>query len=253
LRRSALLALGATACYFAAAYSLKTTYDPVLSMPNSAGRKVLIQRPYASFSGSRFAVIAPDDRYAEDADSSEDSLQSAIVIYEDGTPLGPAHTTPHEEIAMEGRGRFSHWRDHSRSAFVFSSSDNTDPRTNGRSYWAVSPPAAVYPVPKGKIVVRMKKPFETFKGSYMVVDHALGSLTEFADYPNHYYRSPIVLYEDDHPLGPAHSAHTDIAFVGEGRFSYWKPQGMVFSSSDNSNPNTNGRRYWAVLPEEPGR
>lgn len=246
--RGPILLACAAAGYFAAAHYLKARYDPQIVTPNIAGRKVLIQRPFTSFSGSRFAVTVTDNWYSEDADSADEPFLSDIVIYEDGTPLGRPRTTPLEDIATEGRGRFSHLRENDKSAFVFSSSDNTDPRTNGRSYWAVIPEAAAYPIPKGRIVVRLKKPFELFEGSYMVVCHALNSLTELADYRIFQHRSPIVLYEDDRALGPAHSIHYEIAFLGAGRYSHWKLQGMVFSSSDNSNPNTNGRRYWAVLP-----
>src|ERR1700738_1865043 len=124
LRRSVLLAFAATACYFAAAYCLRTIYDPLVIIPNGAGRKVLIQRPFVSFSESEFAVVAPDYWYTEDADSGDDAAKSNVVIYEDGTPLGPSHTTPHEDIATKGNGRFSHWRNDLKSVFVFSSSDN---------------------------------------------------------------------------------------------------------------------------------
>jgi hypothetical protein len=41
----------------------------------------------------------------------------------------------HDQIRHEGKGRYSHWGDH----VFFSSSDNTDPRTNGRTYRAVYP------------------------------------------------------------------------------------------------------------------
>jgi hypothetical protein len=61
-------------------------------------------------------------------------------------------------------------------------------------------------------------------------------------------RSAMMMYEDDKPLGPPHSSHADIAKLGMGRFSHWRGQGFVFSSSDNSDPETNGRSYRAVLP-----
>lgn len=70
-------------------------------------------------------------------------------------------------------------------------------------------------------------------------------------------RSPIVLYENLTPLGPPHSAHGDIQEIGHGRFSHWNDnpksewrtiRGVLFSTSDNTDPRKNGRRYWAVLP-----
>jgi hypothetical protein len=59
-------------------------------------------------------------------------------------------------------------------------------------------------------------------------------------------RSPYIVCENRRPLGPAHSAHAEIASMGKGRFSHWALAGFVFSASDNSDPNTNGRRYLAT-------
>lgn len=254
LWKSALLACVAAAAYFAAAYHLKMTYDPRDIVPETTAPKTLLRRPFSSLSGSKFAVAVPDQWYGEDADSVEDGALSNIAIYEDGAPLGPAHTTQQDDIATIGRGRFLHWNNGVSSYFIFSSSDNSDPRTNGRSYWAVrvNPPVPPTP-PTGKIVVRIRRPFETFAGSYMAVAHDLDALEEFADDQNNRRRSQVLLYEGDRALGPAHSIHNYISLIGEGRYSHWKTQGMVFSASDNSDPNTNGRPYWAVLPEEPGR
>jgi 2-polyprenyl-3-methyl-5-hydroxy-6-metoxy-1,4-benzoquinol methylase len=50
------------------------------------------------------------------------------------------------------------------------------------------------------------------------------------------------VYEDGRSLGPAHSAHTLISEAGGGPFSHWADT-LVFSSSDNSDPTANGRRY----------
>jgi pectate lyase len=51
----------------------------------------------------------------------------------------------------------------------------------------------------------------------------------------------MVLYENDKPLVP-HMPHKQIAERGIGGFSHWKNI-LVFTSSDNSDPNTNGRAY----------
>jgi hypothetical protein len=55
-------------------------------------------------------------------------------------------------------------------------------------------------------------------------------------------RSPLLLCEDQNHLGPAHSLHDDVRTIGRGRYSHWGSE-VIFSSSDNSDPNTNGRRY----------
>jgi len=44
-----------------------------------------------------------------------------------------------------------------------------------------------------------------------------------------------------------HTIHGDIAKQGSGRYSHWG-NSLVFSASDNSDPNTNGRSYWVVQP-----
>lgn len=60
---------------------------------------------------------------------SDSEGRSRVTLCEDGAPLGPAHC-PHTEIREKGGGRYSHWG----QAIYFSTSDNSDPTTNGRSY-----------------------------------------------------------------------------------------------------------------------
>jgi hypothetical protein len=57
---------------------------------------------------------------------------STLIVYENGKKLGPAHTQ-HQDIRDNGSGRYSHWGGDPETLY-FSSSDNTDPRTNGRNY-----------------------------------------------------------------------------------------------------------------------
>ena len=298
---------------------------------------VLLHRPFVKFDGSAFAVVAPDYQFGDLADTAADRTWSNIQLFEDSKPIGPPHSS-HFEISNKGQGRFSHEVHrvfNADAGFVFSSSDNSDPNTNGRNYWAVAPKEAprdsvrktappipdtapptpvaapptpdvvppatdavppapdavppasdaapstsdaalptpetappapeavppateavpvasdeeVDPMPNGKLVIKLQRPFEVFDGMKMAVVHYLDVLAVLADKPGNLNRSPIVLYENGRALGPAHSNHGDIARLGEGRYSHWKSQGMVFSSSDNTNPNTNGRQYWAVLPE----
>jgi FkbM family methyltransferase len=70
------------------------------------------------------AGLAPGD--------SPEGADAPTVILEDERVLGPGHAM-HEDIRTEGRGRFSHWN----SAIYFSTSDGSDPTTNGRCYTAV--------------------------------------------------------------------------------------------------------------------
>ena len=71
-----------------------------------------------------FGDQPPDDMLA--------SERSRLVVLEDGRPLIAPHQ-PHTEIRSLGAGRYSHWGDH----VLFSTSDNTNPLTNGRRYTVV--------------------------------------------------------------------------------------------------------------------
>jgi len=62
-------------------------------------------------------------------DINEEPSRSRLRLYEDGDSLPRAHS-PHQEIVDLGKGRYSHWG----RAIIFSASDGSDPRTNGRSY-----------------------------------------------------------------------------------------------------------------------
>ena len=64
--------------------------------------------------------------------------------------------------------------------------------------------------------------------------------------------SALELAEDGRALGPPHALHSDIREKGAGRFSYWNHD-LYFSTSDNSNPQVNGRVYTAKFSAAPSR
>jgi hypothetical protein len=72
-------------------------------------------------------------------------------------------------------------------------------------------------------------------------------MVDLSDGMNHPSRSPLVILENGQPLGPQHSMHETIRFVGRGCLSHWG-DALYFSTSDNSDPRTNGRTYAALLP-----
>jgi hypothetical protein len=105
--------------------------------------------------------------------------------------------------------------------------------------------------PKGQEVVLLIRPFERFGTSRIgVIARNWIPAIKFddADSADNNNRSPMVVYENQRLLGPAHSVHADIAQIGMGRYSHWVGQGFVLSASDNTDPNLNGRAYWAALP-----
>lgn len=60
--------------------------------------------------------------------------------------------------------------------------------------------------------------------------------------------SRLLLLEDGYVLGPAHSLHSAIRTGGCGRYSHWGDEPVLrFSTSDNSDPNLNGRRYSIIM------
>ncbi len=133
-------AIVAIAAYFLVAHWLEAAYVPPRFStvePKVAGQKVLLRRPFLRFLNSTFCVIARDPAFEKLADSVDNNLRSPVEIYEDGKRLGPPHSK-HEDVARIGYGRYSHWLS-GGGILVFSSSDNSDPETNGRAYWAVRP------------------------------------------------------------------------------------------------------------------
>lgn len=62
-------------------------------------------------------------------------------------------------------------------------------------------------------------------------------------------RSQLRLLEDGAALGPAHAHHVTIREQGGGGFSHWNDH-ILLSTSDNSDPNANGRAYSIELPSD---
>jgi hypothetical protein len=67
--------------------------------------------------------------YSLPTDSNVAPASSNLLMFEDGQALGASHSM-HVYIRDQGHGRYSHWN----GSIVFSSSDGTDPRINGRTY-----------------------------------------------------------------------------------------------------------------------
>jgi hypothetical protein len=121
------------AAYFSAALWLNYSY---VEPPKPAGKLIVpLERPFFELHGSDIAFSVKVPSLDHLSDTSEFQDRSPFLLYENMTPLGPPHSA-HAEIVKYGRGRFSHWHG---SGFIFSSSDGSSPRTNGRTYWAVIP------------------------------------------------------------------------------------------------------------------
>lgn len=66
---------------------------------------------------------------ADKGNSIAKRFHSQYAVFENETVLSPAHQHP-ILIGEAGNGAFSHWE----NLLHFSTSDNTDPRSNGRRY-----------------------------------------------------------------------------------------------------------------------
>jgi hypothetical protein len=83
---------------------------------------------------------------------------------------------------------------------------------------------------------------------------ALSFLASHANDLQNPRRSRLRLFEDGRPLAPPHSLHADIRSAGRGAYSHWSlGHFLLFSTSDNSDPNQNGRTYTFVLDPDSAR
>ena len=111
--------------------------------------KKIIRRPLNGITSELgYVYIAPS--YSTRLSSHKSPSQA--VVLENGNPLtGPANSL-HEDIRKYGNGRYSFWYE-----FVyFSTSDNSDPRENGRTY------EIVYPENIGSFMWNLQKAFWDF-------------------------------------------------------------------------------------------
>jgi hypothetical protein len=120
-------------CFLGTLFLLDT--DKKLTDPSAcpSGQKIVLPKPYPLLEG--YAYKAPLPSLAGLSDTEADLFHSPVLLCEDNMVLGPPHSF-HAEIARLGFGRFSHFGD----GVVFSSSDYSDPNSNGRQYIIVIPP-----------------------------------------------------------------------------------------------------------------
>jgi hypothetical protein len=92
----------------------------------------------------------------------------------------------------------------------------------------------------GRQRIKLTGPY-THRGGAAWIAQLPPSLTAVSDAAG-ITRSTLKLYEDQNQLGPPHTVHDEIGSVGHGSYSHWVAI-LVFSASDNSDPNTNGKQY----------
>jgi PKD repeat protein len=104
---------------------------------NNGGSSSCTQTPLnvsTATSDGGFAYIVYGS-FGTPADNSDNPTRSVLKLFENTLELGPAHSS-HANIRNLGQGRFSHWSSTTGTgeSIRFAASNNTDPRTNGRSY-----------------------------------------------------------------------------------------------------------------------
>lgn len=97
--------------------SFQKTIDPE-HIQKGAGYSYSVATP--SFYGILWHALGDEEDHPD---------QSRLLITENGEALSPPHTL-HDVIRKRGQGAYSHWH----NGVVFSASDQTDPRTNGKRY-----------------------------------------------------------------------------------------------------------------------
>jgi hypothetical protein len=135
--------MAAILLHLVTAYWLKGSFVEDVNFakgPNVAGEKILMYPPFSRLGGSRFAVAQERyDLFDDLTDSEECTHRSPIEMYENDKRLGPAHSS-REDVVELGHGRFSHLKQNGTTLY-WSSSDGSDPNSNGRAYWVVKPAA----------------------------------------------------------------------------------------------------------------
>src|SRR6516165_6419765 len=186
---------------------------------------------------------------------------STLMLFEDAMELGSDHSL-HAEIELAGGGRYSHWE----HGLFFSSSDNSSPIGNGRSYHVLFPaqmflrdaesPERILGISgNNDAQLNKKTPSIIIELSVYEIRADLGfsyqinlpTIVPSGDDVNDQARSPLRLFESGVELGPTHSNHDDIRNVGGGRYSH-AGAALWFSTRDNSSPLTNRRTYQVLVP-----
>jgi hypothetical protein len=86
----------------------------------------------------------------------------------------------------------------------------------------------------------LPRPFTHVRGNCWSCQ--LPQLSGLGDDDNHSERSTMLLFENERYLGPPHSQQNYVKSIGRGWYRHWKDS-VYFSTSDNSDPNANGRKY----------
>ena len=171
--------------------------------------------------GNRIGGILKMSTHCVNAELDK-AVNTEIELWEDAHSFG-SDMSAESDIHQAGRGAY---RVDSRR-LLFSSSDGTDPRFNGRTY-----------------TLRAKGAEKDFDDIHINPDCIIQEIENcyIASLGLEEGSARFGFWEDATRLGPGACQHDDIRARGMGRYSVWGAD-LYFSSSDNSDPQTNQRSY----------
>jgi glycosyltransferase involved in cell wall biosynthesis len=189
------------------------------------------QRDAASPADIRIGGIVRERGCCFRATLPRDTDTTTMRLFEDGEVLYPIEGDRNEIIQLGG-GRYHI----SNNELFFSSSDESDPRFNGRSYRLRGEGREQWydtvAIPNDSLIAEI--------GHCYIA--RLGLESGWARFE---------LRENGKRLGPSGCLHDEIRSEGRGRYSVWRDC-VYFSSSDNSDPRTNERSYVLLRSKKPG-
>ncbi|MFN0122588.1 MAG: hypothetical protein ACKV2V_18990 [Blastocatellia bacterium] len=121
-------ALSSLSRYLPVSWMLLIAWGALLGMREQVSIPASVIQPEK---GHAFVAQVPGSRYRLPlrGDDAIDSKRSTLELYENGRRFEVPHSG-HDDIREKGLGVYSHWGNY----LYFSTSDNSDPRTNGRVY-----------------------------------------------------------------------------------------------------------------------
>lgn len=187
---------------------------------------------------ARIPLIVPNER---------DEGQTGIRLFEDDVELTKANTH-HADIRASGGGGFSQWGE----TLYFSSSDGSDPTTNGRRYTMLFPRRTIVDQLNWDFTRIADIPVDAIRSGMgcQFIYHVPPVIRGWPSDAETLNGSRLILLEDGAPLSHPHSRSDLISSQGLGRYQHYGNE-LRFSTSDNSNPETNGRVYSIALGDLP--
>jgi glycosyltransferase involved in cell wall biosynthesis len=199
------------------------TIEAYSNTPIIEGKEILPDwRLVDSPTDIRIGGALKDEGYCFDADLPAGVDASALCLWEDDHRLAPAHTNP-RDIQLVGGGRYAILT----NSILFSSSDSSDIRFNGRSY-RLRPQNAD---PDFDEIIVSAEDITSEIGNCYIAHLGLGEGS-----------ARFGLWENTTVLGPGACLHDEVRTKGMGCYSLWGSD-LYFSTSDNSDPRVNGRSY----------